>query len=157
MADLNLKLVRELLQSQRTMTLATADPEPWSAPVYFVYLRQRLYFFSSPSSRHIIAADKSGHGAASIFRDGDSWRHIEGLQMDGTIERISLGAEALAAYGGYLQKFPSVKDFFVGTEFDFDQFLKRFRTQLYTFLPRQVFYLNNKAGLGKRQAIPWPA
>jgi uncharacterized protein YhbP (UPF0306 family) len=157
MANLDTTLLIELLQTRRTMVLATADPEPWSAPVYFVYTKRRFYFFSSPHSRHINAAQESRRCAASIFRDSDSWREIEGLQMDGRIERIQLGAEALAAFGTYVKKFPTVKDFFVGADFDFGQFIGRFRTQLYAFLPEHAFYLNNKAGLGKRQEIELPA
>ncbi len=148
--------VTELMDMQRTLVLATADPQPWCAPVYFVYMKQRFYFFSSPKSRHIIATEESRRCAASIYRDGDSYRDIEGLQMDGRTEKIGLGAEAFGAFTLYLKKFPTVQDFFVDTAFDFSQFIDRFRTQLYAFVPEHVFYLNNEAGLAKRQKIELP-
>jgi uncharacterized protein YhbP (UPF0306 family) len=157
MTDSNAMLLLDLLQTQRTLVLATADPEPWSAPVYYTYVHRRFYFFSSPRSRHITAALAADRCAASIFRDSSNWRDIEGAQMDGTVQRIPMGAEALGAYGNYVRKFPTVREFFTEAAFDLGQFLDRFRTQLYAFVPRQVFYLNNRAGLGKRCEVELPA
>ena len=147
----------KLLQTRRTLVLATADPRPWSAPVYYVYIERRFYFFSSPRSRHITAALASGSCAASIYRDSESWRDIEGLQMEGVVQEVQLGAEAFAAFPAYVKKFPTVKEFFVGAVFDFAQFRERFRTQLYVFVPQQAYYLNNRTGLAKRQPVVLPA
>lgn len=149
-------LAAQLIQSRRTMILATADPEPWCAPVYYLYRNQKFFFFSSANSRHITAALTSGRCAASIFRDSDDWRDIEGLQMDGCLERIPIGPEAIAVFGSYVQKFPTVHDLFTDAILDFRQFTERLRTQLYAFVPGQVFYLNNRAGLGKRREIHLP-
>ena len=157
MAKLEPTPLIDLLQTQRTMILATADPQPWSAPVYYVYVQRRFYFFSSPTSRHITAARSPHRCAASLFRDSDNWRDIEGLQMDGDVQRIPVGVEALAAFRAYVKKFPTVREFFVDTAFDFAPFVERFRTQLYAFVPQQAFYLNNRAGLSKRQKIVLPA
>ncbi len=115
-----------LLRTQKTMVLATADPDPWTAPVYFVYERQRFYFFSSASSRHVTAASNFDHCAASIFRDGDDWRDIEGLQMDGRLAPVPIGLDGMRAFGSYLNKFPTVKNLFVDAVFDYGQFLARF-------------------------------
>ncbi len=145
-----------LLQSQTTFVLATADEAPWSAPVYYVYLRRRFYFFSSPSSRHVTAALASGRCAASLHRDSVDWREIEGLQMDGKLEAIRLGGEALDAFVAYLRKFPAVQGWFADSLLDFDSFTQRFRTQLYAFVPVRVWYLNNRAGLGNREEIELP-
>jgi hypothetical protein len=59
-------------------------------------------------------------------------------------------------FRSYVQKFPTVKDLFTDAAFDFSQFIQRFRTQLYAFVPEHAFYLNNRAGLGKRQEIDLP-
>ena len=54
----------ELIGDQSTLTLATADASgPWSAPVYFVFIDGRFYFFSSPESRHIQQAVLTGQVA----------------------------------------------------------------------------------------------
>jgi len=150
-------LANGLIEARRTLVLATADPGPWSAPVYYVYRKGRFYFFSSPRSRHVVAAMASGRCAGSIFRDGDDWREIEGLQMEGRLERVRAGTEAARALGDYVKKFPTVRDFFAEETFDFGRFTEHFRTRLYAFVPERVFYLNNRAGIGKRGEIrlPW--
>ena len=156
MTDVAAGLPIRLIHTQKTLVLATADPEPWCAPVYYVYRKRRFYFFSSPASRHITAALASSRCAASIFRDSEDWREIEGLQMDGRLEKIHKGREAMGVFRAYVKRFPTVKDFFADAAFDFNQFRERFRTQLYVFVPERVFYLNNQAGLGKRQEIQLP-
>ncbi len=153
MTDAATRHADRLIQTQRTLILATADPHPWSAPVYYVYRGQRFYFFSSADSRHVTAGLASERCAASIFRDSDDWREIEGLQMDGKLQRISLGGESLGVFAAYVEKFPTVRDFFVNAAFDFGHFTQRFRTQLYAFVPQRVFYLNNQAGFGTRREI----
>ena len=156
MTDRTRELALDLLQTQRTMVLATADPAPWTAPVYYVYQENRCYFFSSAQSRHILAAGKAAPCAAAIFRDGDNWRDIEGLQMAGRIEEVCLGREALQAYRSYLRRFPTVQELLADAVLDLAQFLAHFRTQLYAFVPDEVYYLNNRAGLEKRQRVEWP-
>ena len=156
MKDTAPDLALRLIEAQRTLVLATADPMPWSAPVYYLYRNQRFYFFSSESSRHVTAGLASGRCAAAIFRDSDDWREIEGLQMDGSLERVRAGAEALGAFTAYVGRFPTVKSLFADTTIDLDQFTHRFRARLYAFVPKRVQYLNNQAGLGKRQEIQLP-
>jgi uncharacterized protein YhbP (UPF0306 family) len=142
-----------LIESQRTLILGTADPDPWCAPVYYVYRDQAFYFFSSGKSRHISAALACNCCAASIFRDSDDWREIEGLQMDGKLVRIQLGTKAVGVFHAYLNKFPAVKESFLDLTLDLTLFTQHFRTQLYAFVPEHVFYLNNQAGIDKRREI----
>ncbi len=150
-------LALALIESRRTLTLATAAPappgEPWAAPVYYLYRDGRFHFFSSPRSRHVADALASGRCAASIFRDGDDWREIEGLQMDGALEEIPVGPCALPVFADYVRRFPTVRTFFDSPGFDLEQFAAKFRSRLYAFTPSRVFYLNNAAGFGKRTEI----
>ncbi len=148
--------LRRLLETQRTLVLATADPEPWSAPVYYVLRGDRLYFFSSPKSRHIGAVLDGRRCAGAIFRDSEDWRDIEGLQMDGRVEQVGMGPSAASAFGAYIKKFPTVKDFFDRDSFDLDEFKQRFRSELYALAPERAFYLNNRLGFGTRQLVQWP-
>jgi len=145
-----------LIQIQKTLVLATADPEPWCAPVYYVYQQPEFFFFSSESSRHISGALAGNRCAASIFRDSDDWHEIEGLQMDGKLERIQLGTKAVSVFHAYLNKFPAVKQSFLDLTLDLARFTQHFRTQLYAFVPEHVFYLNNQTGLDKRREIQLP-
>lgn len=158
-ADLRPAL-RQLVATQRTLVLATADPEPWSAPVYYVQHDDRLCFFSSPGSRHAAAALAAGRCAGAIFREGDDWRDIEGVQMEGRLEPVPLGPRSGAILTAYVAKFPTVRSLFPESDaeaaIDPLRFLERFRAALYAFLPDQVHYLNNRLGFGARQVVQWP-
>ena len=156
MTDTTADLALQLVQRQKTLILATADPEPWSAPVYYEYQRKRFYFFSSANSRHVTAALSSGRCSGAVFRDSDDWREIEGLQMEGSVEEVRLGAEAARVFAAYVKRFPTVKSFFVEVAFDFAQFARRFNARLYAFVPGRVFYVNNELGFGKRREIELP-
>ena len=156
MTDNSSDLALQLIQTQRTLVLATADPKPWSAPVYYEYQKQRFYFFSAADSRHVTAALSSGRCSGSVFRDSDDWQEIEGLQMEGSLKRVHFGAEAARVFAAYVKRFPTVKSFFVEAVFDFAQFAQRFNARFYVFVPERVFYVNNQIGFGKRREIKLP-
>jgi len=141
-----------LVDKQRALVLAIADPAPWSAPVYFLYSRGNFYFFSSPESRHIRAAISHGCCAASVYRQSDNWQDIEGLQMEGAVQHIPPGKGALSILSAYLAKFPTVKDSFTEPGFDLNltSFCNLFHAELYAFRPTRVFYLNNRQGFAAR-------
>ncbi len=144
-----------LIELRRAMTLATAGDGPWAAPVYYLFRSGRFYFISSPRSRHIAELGPGGRCAAAIYHESDDWREIEGLQMDGRVAAVGLGAEAAEAFAGYVARFPTVRGFFDGP-FDLGDLLDKFRSRLYAFEPERVFYLNNRAGFGKRIEIRLP-
>jgi uncharacterized protein YhbP (UPF0306 family) len=145
-----------LLRDERTLVLATADPTPWSAPVYFLHLRGKLYLFSSPESRHVRGALAGGRCAGSIHRASQDWREIEGLQMDGTLEEVPPGAEAEEVFAAYVRKFPTVNDLFAGQPLDLALFTGRLRARMYAFVPESVFLVDNRAGMTGRRAIRLP-
>ena len=145
-----------LLHDQRILVLATADPDPWSAPVYFVFLSGRLYFLSSPRSRHVTAALPARRCAGSIHRDDPDWRAIEGLQLDGVVEEIAEGPEAARAIAAYLAKFPDVKALVGGEAPDLAAFTARFGARLYALVPERAFLVDNRSGLTGRREIPLP-
>ncbi len=146
-----------LIQSESTLTLATAGKSgPWSAPVYYVFLNGRLFFFSSPESRHIRQATDSGEAAASLFHRGDTWQAIRGVQMTGTVERIHSMALSAKAIAMYLKRFAFVREFFENNPTpDPDAFFSRFKARLYAFTPTAVDYTDNRFGFGTRKRIDW--
>jgi len=146
---------QKLLREKATMTLATAHgDDPWAAPVYFVYRKGALYFFSDPGSRHITEALKTGRASAAVFEDSDSWREIKGLQMSGSVFRVHQGKEALEALVGYVRKFSFVKEFFKqGGEMNLAAFQQRFNVKLYCFKPRLIYYQDNSIKFGFRREV----
>jgi uncharacterized protein len=145
-----------LLLDQRTLVLATSDPDPWSAPVYFAFRRGRLYFLSSPRSRHVTAALAGGRCAGSVHRDGAGWREIVGLQLSGAVEEIPEGREAADALAAYVAKFPVVKEILGREAPDLRRFGEVLGARLYAFVPDRAFLVDNRAGLAGRQEIPLP-
>jgi uncharacterized protein YhbP (UPF0306 family) len=142
-----------LLRDERTLVLATADPGPWSAPVYFLHLQGRLLFFSSPESRHVRGSLATGRCAGSIHRASADWREIVGLQMDGRLEEVPAGPEADEAFAGYVRKFPTVKELLAGAAPDLSLFAARMRARMYAFLPERVYLVDNRSGITGRRAI----
>jgi uncharacterized protein YhbP (UPF0306 family) len=145
-----------LLRDGRTLVIATADPGPWSAPVYFLHLRGRLLFFSSPESRHVRGALATGRCAGSIHRASADWREIVGLQMDGRTEEVPEGPGADEAFAAYVRKFPTVKDLLHGGALDLAAFTASLRARMYAFVPARVFLVDNRAGITGRREIRLP-
>lgn len=148
-----LSLARELVESRRTMVLATSGSGPWAAPVYYLFREGRFVFFSSPKSRHIAEALATGSCAASIFRDSDDWRDIEGLQLEGRIDDLARDAASASVFAAYIARFPTVRSFFEDDPIDIGKFSEKFRASMYAFVPARVFYLNNRAGFGSRVEV----
>ena len=151
MTDQPIVLALELIDRSRTMVLATGASDPWAAPVYYLHHSGRFCFFSSPNSRHVTDAMKTGHCAAAIFHDSDDWRDIEGLQMQGSIELVDTH-DAPEIFAAYIRRFPTVRGFFPG-ELDLGSFQAMFKSRMYAFTPERMFYLNNRAGFGTRRDI----
>lgn len=146
-----------LIRNQSTLTLATSgETGPWSAPVYYVCIDGDFYFFSSPQSRHIQQAQKSGQAAASLFGEAESWQAIRGIQMAGTMGQVRSPVLSLKVIAAYLKRFPFTRDFFPDTPTPGPEaFFSRFRARLYIFTPTQVFYTDNRLGFANRQPIDW--
>jgi len=149
----------DLIHNVSVLTLATCDDaEPWSAPVYFVYLGSGFYFFSSPQSRHIQHAMRSGKASASLFCRADSWQAIRGIQMKGRMDRIKDPVQSLKVISAYLKRFPFTRDFFPAVQKpDPKTFFDRFKVKLFAFMPAEVYYVDNRYGFGSRQKIEWRA
>lgn len=151
-----------LIRAQRTMVLATAFPgEPWAAPVYYVYHAPGFYFFSSPRSRHIEHGLGAESAAASIFADSERWDEIQGIQMSGTIALIRNYSKQLKIGARFILKFPFAEPFLkTGPKEDHPEAGEPprvgDRVHLYAFIPKAVYYVNNRLGFGKRVAVALP-
>lgn len=110
--------IDDFLQAHTTLTLATWTPEgPQAAPLFFAHTwatddagdaTLRLYFISNPTSNHCLALDNQPSIAAAIYQDGQEWRQIRGLQLEGRARMAASGAEEDQAMATYLTKYPFV-------------------------------------------------
>lgn len=110
--------VDAFLHAHTTLTLATWTLEgPQAAPLFFAHawvtaddgdLTLCLYFISNPTSNHCLAFDSQPSVAAAIYQDGQEWRQIRGLQLEGAARLARPGAEEAQAMAAYLAKYPFV-------------------------------------------------
>ncbi|MCP4360184.1 MAG: pyridoxamine 5'-phosphate oxidase, partial [Chloroflexi bacterium] len=67
------------LRDHNVMTLATNGPEGlWAAAVFYVNVDFRLYFLSSPTTRHSLNIAARPAVAATIQEDYGDWLAIKG-------------------------------------------------------------------------------
>jgi len=80
----------EYLNSQRLMSIATFDNEPWIASVYFVIDDDlNLYFISSPKTKHAQAIKSNPKVAVSIAASSQLITDKKvGVQITGTASEV---------------------------------------------------------------------
>ncbi len=148
----------KLVASARVMTIATysSGKGPWSAPVYYIFRNNFFYFFSKSKSRHIsdtimqVENSKAcSMVSASIFSDSTCFHNIKGLQMAGEIVLIPKKKQAVAAAADYIKKFGINTGRQNGLKF----IVQHFHATFYRFVPETVFFMNNYAEFGFREAL----
>lgn len=97
------------------MTLATIDGDgrPQAAAVFYAVDRVlSLYFLSSPSCRHSQNLLANPRAAATIQADGQDWKTVQGVQVEGTVAEVT-GAGAVAqAASVYVARFDFLRGAF---------------------------------------------
>lgn len=138
--------VLRFLSRRSTLTLATADESgrPHAASLYFVHDEAlRLYFLSSPESRHVRHLLARPEVAATIHGEPWDWKTIQGLQLWGTAAPVEDPAEWEPAMARYRAKFPFIDEL--------PQALAHAR--LYRITPHWVRWIDNTRGFGYR--VEW--
>jgi uncharacterized protein YhbP (UPF0306 family) len=154
MAETLKQQVLDYLGSHNTMTLATSvNDAPWAATVFYANDDLRLYFFSSPESRHCQNLAANARVAATVQEDYQDWRKIKGIQLEGRLELVDGVVAKAKAMAIYAVKYPEVIKLFTDpTNGAFHQvFLK---VKFYCVVPEKLFFIDNSAGFGRRQELP---
>lgn len=142
--------VQEFLDRHHVMTLATEGPAgPWAAAVFYVRDGLRLYFVSSPRSRHGQALAASPRVAAAIHGECQAWSEIEGVQLEGRVAPVD--DRALSRVRAlYAARFP-----FVGKVGELPPALVAAlaRVRWYELVPEAIYLLDNGAGFGHRERL----
>jgi uncharacterized protein YhbP (UPF0306 family) len=122
--------------------------------VYFAGNLDRLYFLSSPDSRHGRNIAANGRAAAAINEDEHDWRAIRGIQLEGTCRPVDGPREGLRAWRTYLAKFRMVGTMLRDARRSQSAMAaKLLRTQMYQLETSRLFYLDNRRGFGSRVEI----
>ena len=142
--------VLSYLRDHRVVTLATgADGDPWAAAVFYVSDGFRLFFLSSPTSRHSLNLARNPRVAATIQEDYADWLEIKGIQLEGLASEITGDQEQLARqlYG---EKFPLVGKLAQAPAAIVEAMAK---VRWYQVVPERLFFVDNAAGFGRRAEI----
>lgn len=154
MSDVLKRQVLDYLASHNTMTLATCDGDaPWAATVFYASDDLKLYFFSSPESRHCLNLAANSRVAVTIQEDYKDWRLIKGIQLEGNVVSVDSVLEKAKAIAIYARKYPAVIKLF--TDPTSGVYHKAFlKVKFYHVAPDRLFYIDNEQGFGKRQELP---
>jgi uncharacterized protein len=134
------------------MTLATSGPEGiWAADVFFAANNlSRLYFLSSPDSRHARNTLAAAPVAGTIHPEaGSDWRAIRGLQLEGDVLLVPESGRA-AAERVYFAKFPFAARLL---QPDSDVAVRTSSTKFFALQVRRMFLVDNSLGFGNRQEL----
>lgn len=151
MSDNLKQQILNYLETHNTMTLATtAGDSPWAATVFYASDDLRLYFFSSPESRHCQNLAANPQVAVTVQEDYRDWREIKGIQLEGKVVAVDSVLEKAKAMTFYARKYPAVIKLFTNPASGV--FYKAFlKVKFYRVVPERVFYIDNQQGFGKRQ------
>lgn len=138
------------------MTLATVGPggEPQAAAVFYAADDELgLYFLSSPESRHSRNLAREPRVAATIQDDGQNWREITGLQIEGTVvlvegeDRIAGVVRLFAGRFEFLRELLTNGDALGPPELEGPLASSRF----YVLRPNWIRSIDNKRGFGHHE------
>jgi uncharacterized protein YhbP (UPF0306 family) len=130
------KSLREYLDSQRLMSVATQGEHPWIANVYFVADDDlNLYFISPPEAEHSRHIAKNPQVACSIIDShqpmGDD---MKGLQLWGEASMEGVVTRLKTMFQMYAKLHPSVKD-----EFTLERLQQGIMTsKVYKVMPKRI-------------------
>ena len=136
----------EYLRSNHVLTLAVADDDgPWAAALFYATDGFRCIFLSDPATRHARAVAANPHVAATIQDQPDDWTAIRGIQLEGTVRRLTAAARA-AALARYVARFHRIAaDPRLAGAFR--------KAATYELMPTRLFLVDNRH-FGRRIEVP---
>ena len=108
-----------------------------------------LYFLSANHTRHAQNIAATGQVAGTIQEDYRDWPEIQGIQLYGQVRLLS-GLAQEEAIRVYQQKYPFI------SQADNKMQSALLRVNWYQLTPLQLFFIDNRLGLGHRDDIPMP-
>jgi hypothetical protein len=141
-----LDLVAALLGKETTLSLATVceDGEPSVAPLFYIADRElSLFWLSSESSQHSLNLKRTPRAAVTVHSSAESWKQIRGVQMRGSVSKITEPKRRAAQIEAYCERFKLGRGF---------RLVLR-KSALYEFKPEFFRYLDNAQGFGFKSEL----
>jgi uncharacterized protein YhbP (UPF0306 family) len=135
------------LEEHRVMTLATSGVDgPWAAAVFYANQGFDLYFISASNTRHGQYLALNSRAAATIQEEYLDWPDIKGIQLEGTVSKLS-GDDRSMAMDSYRKKFPFIDSAGAQIQSAFK------RISWYRLKPDRLYFIDNSRGLGHRDLV----
>ena len=136
----------DYLRTHHVLTLAVSDADgPWAAALFYASDGFRCYFLSDPRSRHARAVAANPRVAVTIQDQEEDWTAIRGIQLEGTVRRLT-GLALAAALARYVGRFPRAAEA--------PQLATAFRrAATYELVPSRLFLVDNRR-FGQRLEVP---
>ena len=157
MSELRLRLLA-FLHHHDTISLATIGPvgEPQAAAVFYVAdSGLDLYFLSDPQSRHGRNLAREPRVAATIQADGQNWREITGLQIEGTATKIGGARENARVAQLFAERFDFLRAL-SGDEDEGGPVALRgpiADSRIYILRPAWIRLIDNRLGFGHKEEL----
>ena len=135
--DLTKEMV-SFLKSHHVFTLATvSDNRPWCAQCFYVYVPEwkALVFSSDSDTKHALEFVENPCVAASVLLETETIGKIQGVQMEGVVEKPE-GGNLSEASRFYLKRFP---------------YAVLIKTTMWVLRLTSVKMTDNRFGFGKKQ------
>jgi uncharacterized protein YhbP (UPF0306 family) len=136
-----LDLVAALLGEETTLSLATTgeDGQACVAPLFYIVDENlSLYWLSSESSLHSLNLAANPRAAATIYRSVENWKQIRGVQLRGTVSKVTEPKRRAALLKSYCERFKLGR---------VPRLAIRLST-LYSFQTDFIRYIDNARGFG---------
>jgi hypothetical protein len=140
-ATKQLELIGALLREETTLSLATnsENGEASVAPLFYIADEElSLYWLSSESSLHSLNLKRNPRAAATVYRSAKSWREICGVQLRGTVSRVTEPERRAALVKAYCERFKLGRVFRLAIR----------QSGLYSLRPEFFRYIDNARGFG---------
>ena len=150
-------LVLRYLDEHTTLNLATYGPAGlWSAAVLYVHEGVNLYYTSVAKTRHAINTSASAVVTGTINDDCKSWETMAGIQLAGSVARVTDFDERRRIVRAYLAKFPYSAALWHGERDASIIALDPAGHDFYKITPDKLFYADNRYAPGRREELMLP-
>lgn len=136
-----LEMVAALLGDEITLSLATTgkDGVPCVAPLFYIVDENlSLYWLSSKSSLHSLNLARTPRAAAAVYRSAKSWREIRGVQMSGTVSKVTEPGRRSTLVKAYCERFKLGRALRLVVQ----------QSRLYALQPEFFRFIDNAQGFG---------
>ncbi len=136
-----LEQIAALLNEETTLSLATTGEggQACVAPLFYIVDKElSLYWLSSESSTHSQNLAATPRAAATVYRSVESWKKIRGVQLRGTVSKVTEPQRRKALVKAYCERFKLGRVLRLAAS----------QSTIYCFKPEFLRYIENARGFG---------